>query len=242
MSDSEVLISGDGIFVLTGSRLIHEGEKIITGAKLCHEVELYSCFPLPLDCDRVSVSLQCRDATSPGPAPRHRGGSGAGAESLARTVARRTLSSGSSGGSMTGHRNVGRADSLASNASILSRQGTALIDSLSSLSNRSCFADSWDPNPHIIPAHVVSKDDERRLVIAEQFDFKQDKSLSSVRLVCHNASAILKRKDSSGSILRDGSAKKGSFLYKMATSPGPVTIQPGLNSIVLETAAGPVAR
>jgi hypothetical protein len=88
---------------------------------------------------------------------------------------------------------------------------------------------------------VSSKDDERRLVIAEQFDFKQDKSLSSVRLVCKNAGAILRRKDSSGSILRDGSAKKGSFVFNLS-KVGPVTLQPGLNAVVVEAAAGPVGR
>ena len=50
-------------------------------------------------------------------------------------------------------------------------------------------------NPQITPAYVATKDDERRLVIAEQFDFKQDKSLSAVRFVCKNATHILKRRD-----------------------------------------------
>ena len=47
----------------------------------------------------------------------------------------------------------------------------------------------------ITPAYVATKDDERRLIIAEQFDFKQDKSLSAVRFVCKNATHILKRRD-----------------------------------------------
>lgn len=104
------------------------------------------------------------------------------------------------------------------------------------------LADSFEANPRITPAYVATKDDERRLVIAEQFDFKQDKSLSAVRFVCKNAGAILKRRDSSGSILRDGSAKKGSFLYSLSSAGGPVTLRPGYNTVVVEAAAGRVGR
>ena len=103
------------------------------------------------------------------------------------------------------------------------------------------FADSWEANSQITPAYVATKDDERRLVIAEQFDFKQDKSLSAVRFVCKNATAILKRRDSSGSILRDGSAKKGSFMYNLSSS-APVTLSPGYNTVVVEAKAGRVGR
>ena len=106
------------------------------------------------------------------------------------------------------------------------------------------FADSWEANSQITPAYVATKDDERRLVISEQFDLKQDKSLSAVRFVCKNATHILKRRDSSGSILRDGSAKKGSFAYSLSSPAGggPVTINPGYNTVVVEAAAGHVGR
>ena len=57
------------------------------------------------------------------------------------------------------------------------------------------ISDSGELNPQITPAYVATKDDERRLIIAEQFDFKQDKSLSAVRFVCKNATHILKRRD-----------------------------------------------
>ena len=52
-----------------------------------------------------------------------------------------------------------------------------------------------------------------RLEFYEHFDYKQDKSLSSVRLVCKNATKVLKRKDSSGSILKDGYVKKSDFTW-----------------------------
>ena len=60
VSDSEVLICGEGIFVLTGSRLVHAAEKIIPGAKVSLEIELVSRFPTPIKCERISVSLQCK--------------------------------------------------------------------------------------------------------------------------------------------------------------------------------------
>ena len=60
ISDSEVLICGEGIFVLTGSRLVHAAEKIIPGAKVSLEIELVSRFPTPIKCERISVSLQCK--------------------------------------------------------------------------------------------------------------------------------------------------------------------------------------
>ena len=55
------------------------------------------------------------------------------------------------------------------------------------------------------------KADENRLEFHEQVEYKQDKSLSSVKLVCKNAAKVLKRKDSSGSILKDGQVKKSDF-------------------------------
>ena len=60
ISDSEVLICGEGIFVLTGSRLLHAAEKIIPEAKVSLEIELVSRFPTPVKCERISVSLQCK--------------------------------------------------------------------------------------------------------------------------------------------------------------------------------------
>ena len=50
-----------------------------------------------------------------------------------------------------------------------------------------------------------------RLEFFEHFDYKQDKTLSSVRLVCKNATKVLKRKDSSGSILKDGLVQRSDF-------------------------------
>ncbi len=50
-----------------------------------------------------------------------------------------------------------------------------------------------------------------RLELYEHFDYKQDSSLSSVRLMCRNASRVLRRKDSSGSILKDGQVKRSDF-------------------------------
>ena len=44
---------------------------------------------------------------------------------------------------------------------------------------------------------------EDLLDMMEQLDYKQDKSLCSARLVCRNSSKVLRRKDSSGSMLRD---------------------------------------
>ena len=57
-----------------------------------------------------------------------------------------------------------------------------------------------------------------RLEFYEHFDYKQDKSLSSVRLVCKNATKVLKRKDSSGSILKDGYVKKSDFTWVFVCS------------------------
>ena len=50
-----------------------------------------------------------------------------------------------------------------------------------------------------------------RLEMCEHFDYKQDKSLASVRLVCKNAARMLKRKDSSGTFLKEGLVKKTDF-------------------------------
>ena len=46
--------------MLTGSRLVHDAEKIIPEAKVSLEIELLSRFPTPVKCERISVSLQCK--------------------------------------------------------------------------------------------------------------------------------------------------------------------------------------
>ena len=63
------------------------------------------------------------------------------------------------------------------------------------------------------PSAVLSEDQlgENRLEFHEQVEYKQDKSLSAVKLVCKNAAKVLKRKDSSGSILKEGQVKKSDF-------------------------------
>lgn len=46
--------------MLTGSRLVHDAEKIIPEAKVSLEIELVNRFPTPVKCERISVSLQCK--------------------------------------------------------------------------------------------------------------------------------------------------------------------------------------
>ena len=70
--------------------------------------------------------------------------------------------------------------------------------------------------------------EEGRLDIVEQLDYKQDKSLCAARLVCRNPGKVLRRKDSSGSILKEGQITKADY------SGGPIKededFQPGTNT------------
>ena len=71
----------------------------------------------------------------------------------------------------------------------------------------------------------------------EQQDYKQDKSLCAARLVCRNSNNVLKRKDSSGSILRDASQlQKGDF--SLCLDMENVLIEPGTHTYKVETLAG----
>ncbi len=58
-------------------------------------------------------------------------------------------------------------------------------------------------------------------------DYKQDRSLSASRLVCKDASLVLRRKDSSGTILRDGAARRSSDFDRAFVTEEQTVIQPG---------------
>eukprot|EP00094_Tigriopus_californicus_P010596 TCALIF_10222-PA protein Name:"Similar to TRAPPC10 Trafficking protein particle complex subunit 10 (Homo sapiens)" AED:0.34 eAED:0.37 QI:23/0/0/0.54/1/0.90/11/0/941 len=83
-------------------------------------------------------------------------------------------------------------------------------------------------------------EESHRLVIMEQFDRKQDKTLAATRLLCRNAAQVLKRKDSSGMILRDGNIKKSDFTFAFRLTQ--VSLKPGRNRFELNTVAGPVGK
>ena len=53
--------------------------------------------------------------------------------------------------------------------------------------------------------------EDGRLDIVEQLDYKQDKSLCAARLVCRNPGRVLRRKDSSGSILKESQLTRADF-------------------------------
>ena len=75
------------------------------------------------------------------------------------------------------------------------------------------------------------------LDMMEQLDYKQDKSLCSARLVCRNTYKVLKRKDSSGSMLRDLSAQqRGDYEHSLKAET--VTLSPGANTVRVHTVAG----
>ena len=83
----------------------------------------------------------------------------------------------------------------------------------------------------------ASGDVEDLLDMMEQLDYKQDKSLCSARLVCRNSSKVLRRKDSSGSMLRDLSQlHRANFTICLESLD--VSLQPGLNTITMTAQAG----
>ena len=92
---------------------------------------------------------------------------------------------------------------------------------------------------HEVDHHLANNiEDENRLEFGEHFDYKQDRSLSSVRLVCKNATKVLRRKDSSGSILKDGIVKKADFTYCFNLCPkesdSQLVLEPGRNNYTLK--------
>jgi len=75
-----------------------------------------------------------------------------------------------------------------------------------------------------------------KLDIVEQLDYKQDKSLCAARLVCRNSNNVLKRKDSSGSILRDASQlQRGD--YSLCLEKDNVLLEPGTHTYKVDTVA-----
>ena len=87
------------------------------------------------------------------------------------------------------------------------------------------------------PGEAAEEGEGDLLDMVEQLDYKQDKSLCSARLVCRNTYKVLKRKDSSGSMLRDaGQLQRGD--YTQAVWAESVVLEPGTNTVTLETEAG----
>eukprot|EP00092_Neocalanus_flemingeri_P030096 GFUD01032674.1.p1 GENE.GFUD01032674.1~~GFUD01032674.1.p1 ORF type:complete len:1160 (-),score=402.30 GFUD01032674.1:238-3717(-) len=75
-----------------------------------------------------------------------------------------------------------------------------------------------------------------KLDMVEQLDYKQDKSLCAARLVCRNSNRVLKRKDSSGSILRDASQlQRGDF--SLCLEKDNLLLEPGTHTYKVETVA-----
>ena len=75
-----------------------------------------------------------------------------------------------------------------------------------------------------------------KLDIVEQLDYKQDKSLFCARLVCRNANKVLRRKDSSGTILKDGQLKRGD--YSSCLSVDHLVLEPGTSKYLVKATAG----
>ena len=100
------------------------------------------------------------------------------------------------------------------------------------------------------------------LKLREIRDYKQDRNLSAVRLVCRNSAFILRRKDSTGSMLSSGSTDnypdiaKSDFKYAFSTEPilsekgdmdqivpsNVIALNPGRNRVNLTTVAGAIGE
>ena len=79
--------------------------------------------------------------------------------------------------------------------------------------------------------------EDGRLDIVEQLDYKQDKSLCAARLVCRNPDKVLRRKDSSGSILKEvGQVRRGDYTVSIGTDE--VEVMPGTHTYRVHTVAG----
>ena len=96
------------------------------------------------------------------------------------------------------------------------------------------------------------------LKLREIRDYKQDRSLSAVRLVCRNSAFVLRRKDSTGSMLSSSSndasleVTKSDFKYSFSNKSNDleenegdgrnIILNPGRNRITLTTRAGAVGE
>jgi len=78
--------------------------------------------------------------------------------------------------------------------------------------------------------------DTGRPQLLEKLEYKQDKSLCAARIVCRNATKLLKRKDSSGTILKDGQLKPADYTHSLQIDN--VLIEPGINKYEMEGLAG----
>ena len=116
----------------------------------------------------------------------------------------------------TARKPVTRSPSAASNS-----QAEVSLESLdTSEASGGCPGDVWD-----------------QLDMVEQLDYKQDKSLCSARLVCRNSGKVLRRKDSSGSMLRDLSSLHRAD-YQVCLETNHTSLEPGENTIIMTSEAG----
>ena len=119
------------------------------------------------------------------------------------------------------------------------------------------------PNDNLLDQGTETDKWVETLKLREIRDYKQDRNLSAVRLVCRNSAFILRRKDSTGSMLSSGSTDsypdiaKSDFKYVFSTEPvhsekcdiidqtvpsNVIALNPGRNRVNLTTVAGAIGE
>lgn len=184
--------------------------KVIPGAEVTLALELFSNFPDVVKCDEIAVALAHSE-----PLP----------VSLVLEAEKKKLRKTHSGGAKRTLSNSSTSSSVGATGSNSGRS-TPMLSREESAASRESLDDL--------------SEETNRLLITEQFDRKQDKTLASTRLLCRNAAQILKRKDSSGMILRDGNIKKADYTFAFRLVH--VSLKPGGNCFELNTVAGPVGK
>jgi len=208
------------------SNVTIELDKITPGSEISLHLQVESHFPQVILVDSVSTSLTFSEPVSN--LPKATSDESGDKKSYRRKMARHKLQS-SAGSSV--QRTPSNRSTASTASSLISLE--PILDETTG--DASATADVTDT-----ATIQTGSEDENRLEFYEHFDYKQDKSLSSVRLVCKNATKVLKRKDSSGSILKDGYVKKSDFTHCFSLSDDGkgLELRPGLNEFNLKTVAG----
>ena len=188
-------------------------EKVTPGSKLDLELEITSRFPTDVPIDEILVSLTFVEPMLLSPSTDE-----ADKKSLTSKPKRTTV------------RHLKTSSVVQRSPSTKSTSST--VSSLMSLET-TVIDEEIDTNESTLDDSCVQ--DENRLEMSETFDYKQDKSLASVRLVCKNSARVLKRKDSSGTFLQEGSIKKTDFTHCFQITPEDKVLKPGSNNFTLTT-------
>jgi len=213
LNSDKIILSSEDIIDFKSCQIVKQSveQKIIPGTNLTFSLEIQNNLPKAICCQAIQVALEF-------------------------SVPEPVLSPANA----TPKVDIGTKENAdrRSNTSTFPRK--PVVRSPSAASNSHSAISIPDPGDQEDEGEDTVSLEPNKLDIVEQLDYKQDKSLFCARLVCRNSNRVLKRKDSSGTILKDGQLKRGDYTFCLSTED--LVLEPGVHKYIIKAKAGEEGR